>query len=282
MHQTHSCWLCDHLATQELKSLYHHYSCNPGSPSKVIRPPSPFPSHFEYMPPPVFLESHIPPQLGVLLQRLLCFGLAYQTPQEPPEQQFTSPMLGLLDLLTGVPPLTHFTQPAWIRKFHRTHSSLITQIRSQLTTLSLTLNQVDKGHGLVVLHKSTLTQIYRSYLRCETTRVPPVKYKQDCDKLRNMLYDLDKNRKSYTDDRCPNLYFKYICRHTRPIVNHRPSLTTLCSDFFRPHLTPIIKNSVFLVEDVTRLSLRSVLTDPRLQFIHTTFRNFTLRHHTTS
>ena len=170
----------------------------------------------------------------------------------------------------------YFSHPGWIRKFHRTHSSLITQIRSQLTALSLTLNQVDKGHGLAVLHKSTLTQIYRSYLRCETTRVPPVKYKADCDKLRNMLYDLDKNRKSYTDDRCPTLYFKYkthksifkvepvlsaavyhikidiatLCRHTRPIVNHRPSLTTLCSDFFRPHLTPIIKNSVFLVEDV--------------------------------
>ena len=220
--------------------------------------------------------NYIDPFLAHKVQRILGFGSLFQTAETQPTEQFTSAFHFALNLEYNTPPLTHFPLPRWKRDLQREYRFLLTRVKDQIRKHSLCIIQVDKGHGLVILHESDLAEIYRLWLNENATRVPGYYYFDAVNKLRDLLADEDPELKSTQDDRPPTMYFKVkvhkpnfksrevtspglfqinntlkeMSQLVRPIANHKPSISTLVSNHLRPLITPIIKNSPFLCEDV--------------------------------
>ena len=259
-----------------MRSLYHHFLMEPIAPMKIIKPPLDFPQSFDHLPPPVFFMSTISPKLAHKVQRILGFGPLFQTAETQSDEVFTTPWYFALNLEHNTPPLTHFSLPRWKRDLQREFRYLIKAVNAQINIEELKIISVDKGKGLVIVHKSDLQYIYKLWLKSNATRVPPYHYFSQVQKLRQLLAEEDPNLTTLQDDRPPTFYFKlkvhksqFKCREVyspslyrienslseltsicRPIANHKPSITTLVSSHLRPLLTPIIANSSYLCEDV--------------------------------
>ena len=182
----------------------------------------------------------------------------------------------VLNLESNTLPVTHFTLPRWKRNLQRERSFLWKKISKQLESLELCIFQADKGNGLVIVHKSDLNQLYRNYLADNAMVFPPFKYFNDIQALRSLLADREPNLKATADDRPPTFYFKlkthkkafnvqemyspglFEIRNSltelslllRPIVYHKPSITTLVSSHLRPLLRQVIDNSPWLCTDI--------------------------------
>ena len=130
---------------------------------------------------------------------------------------------------------------------------------------------------MILLETNTLTDIYDLYYTKTGHKVQTDKYKNTLRKLKQTILHIDDTTKlQNTDDSPPTIYFKlkthkptfltqttikneiYIYTNggksflpiSRAIVNHKTSITACCSYFLRKHITPIISNCPYLIQDV--------------------------------
>eukprot|EP00800_Vazella_pourtalesii_P004074 TRINITY_DN1430_c0_g2_i1.p2 TRINITY_DN1430_c0_g2~~TRINITY_DN1430_c0_g2_i1.p2 ORF type:complete len:171 (-),score=20.88 TRINITY_DN1430_c0_g2_i1:970-1482(-) len=162
-----------------------------------------------YKPPPIFLPPNINIQIAITLQRLLEHGLTFQLPQGQAENPFLTSYEGILDLERNLPPLTHFTLNHRSENLYEKYENLLDTLRRQLKAEKLQILQADKGPGLLLIHNTTLSDLYTTYLNTNAHKVEAHEYNEVLRQLRVILYMMSINEtNTNTDDRPPTMYFK--------------------------------------------------------------------------
>ena len=124
------------------------------------------------------------------------------------------------------PPLTKFEQKSNERHIYDTYVRLYKKLQNSLRRDKLKTFQVDKGPGLIILHESTLTELYKLYLNKEATIAETAEYIKILRDLKIILYmTFDNRQMSKTDDRAPTIYFKFKT-HMRPLLLHKQHKAT--------------------------------------------------------
>ena len=131
--------------------------------------------------------DYISPKLAHKVQRILGFGQEFQTTDTQSDEPFTTPFHFSLDLEHNTPPLTFFPLPKLKRDLQKEYRYLIDSVKHQTYKENLCIFSVDKGHGLVIVHKSDLEQIYKFCLDRNAQRVLPYFYYEAVRKLRTLL-----------------------------------------------------------------------------------------------
>eukprot|EP00800_Vazella_pourtalesii_P012414 TRINITY_DN2925_c0_g1_i2.p1 TRINITY_DN2925_c0_g1~~TRINITY_DN2925_c0_g1_i2.p1 ORF type:complete len:432 (-),score=12.92 TRINITY_DN2925_c0_g1_i2:1261-2556(-) len=231
---------------------------------------------------PTTVEYKAPPtanlQTANTFQQILEYGLTFQLPQIQTEHPFLTPYEGILRLQENILPLTHFTQNNATKQTYDTYERLFNKLKQHLKTEKLQILQADKGPGLILIHNSTLTEIYNNYLQTNGTQITNVQYNNTVRRIKHILYLMNVNIKedTTTDDRLPTMYFKikthkqsfqtYPINHpeiytytlgakdltniARPIINHKNRINTHCSNVLTTLSSPIIADSKFLTKDL--------------------------------
>ena len=211
------------------------------------------------------------------LQLLMEYGTAFQSPQTPTPTPFLSPYNHLLNLISNSPPLTKFLTPKGRQRTYNTYNKLLTNLKTILKKEKLSVVASDKGPGLILIGTSELHKIYLNYLETNATQMHPQVYIKSLATLKTSLFELrQQTPMDNTDDRVPTFYFKIkthkpvfktettkfmeiytyklgakeLTKISRPIVNHKTSITCLCSDFLRHLLTPHIELNPYLTRDI--------------------------------
>ena len=245
--------------------------------TRTVTPPKPLPTEWDYKPPPIFLPPSCKLAIAITLQQTLEFGLSFQLPQDSTATPFLTNFQKCLTLETNNPPLTHFQTTHRHTRTYTKYKTLLTTLKRDLKTNGLTIVSADKGPGLIILEQTTLTDIYNLYFTKTGHKVQTDQYKNILRKLKQTIIQIDESTKLLnTDDRPPTIYFKLkthkptflttttikneIYTYTngaqsflpisRAIVNHKTSITACCSNFLRPHITPIIANCPYLTQDI--------------------------------
>ena len=192
--------------------------------------------------------------------------------------KFLSPFEGILNLQHNIPPLTHFAQNNKVQQTYSHYDRLLLQLKQHLRTEKLQILSADKGPGLILIPTKELTELYREHLQQNATTATMQQYNETLRRLKVILYLMKVNipPQAATDDRPPTCYFKVkthkaafrnyttaephihiytlggkaLANLSRPIINHKNSITTHCSNVLQKLITPIINNSPLLTKDV--------------------------------
>ena len=214
----------------------------------------------------------------------------------------------LLENLNLETPLTHYTQTNTTRRTYEHYEQLLDTLKRRLKAEQLQIIQADKGPGLLVIHNTTLTDIYKQYLQTNATTVSASTYNESVRRLKLFLYlmDLEIGPEAVTDDRPPTLYFKIkthkptfitheagqpevytylngaknLTNIARPIINHRNSITTHTSSCLRKFITPIIAESKYLTKDIYETIAKLCKHGPPNQIYAGDIEQFYPTHHT--
>ncbi|KAI6649852.1 hypothetical protein LOD99_6402 [Oopsacas minuta] len=276
----HTCNICKDEDTPSSKSLLHHssnQSCRTAHASIHVSSPKPIPSSWDYKAPPIFIYSTGNLETARTLQQLLEFGLTFQTPQEDRPNPFLTSFRGILNLETNTPPLTYYQISRPEQRTYNRYSHLLQQLKENVKRENVQILSADKGPGLVIVKTFTVMRLYQLYLGKAATNVPPTTYMSAISRLKNALYKLNPDTQlQNTDDRVPTMYFKIkthkatFLTHTtqhpeiytysngakelveisRPIINHKNTITSCASKAIRNLITPIIQLHPYLTQDI--------------------------------
>ena len=220
-------------------------------------------------------------------------------PQKSTPTPFLTPFEECLQLELNLPPLTHFNLRPQEKRTHDNYKQLLCTLKQDMKNHSVAIIAAHKGPGLILIHKTTLAAFYSEYLDTTGYLITATQYLSCIAKLKHALGQIEANTNLHnTDDRPPTMYLKnknpkptittettqhneiYIYtigpkqltkRISRPIVNHKNSITTCTSSFLRKHITPIIENCPYLTQKHLR---NNKTTEP----IRRTRRNILWKH----
>ena len=89
----------------------------------------------------IFLIFSPPPtaniKTAINLQKLLEYGITFQTTQPQPQHPFLTPYEGILQLEANIPPLTKFQQTKRTDKIHEQYEELLNTLKRTLKTEKL-------------------------------------------------------------------------------------------------------------------------------------------------
>ena len=147
-------------------------------------------------------------------------GYPFKHPNHMPTTHYSPGMKESSTYNTHTPPLTHYAQTNKTKHTYEYYDNLLDTLKRRLKTEKLQILQADKGPGLLLIHNTTLTDIYSEYLHTNATTVTTLHYNEALRKLRLVLYlkRIEIGPGAETDDRPPTLYFK--------IKTHKPSFIT--------------------------------------------------------
>ena len=279
IYNNHSCNICDTKVTPEEKSLVHHNTISKYlNIIKDITPPLPMPTEWTYKPPPIFIPVTANLATALKLQQILEYGITFQPQQKSNPQPFLSPFEHLLKLSTNTPPLTHFLTDNKRQATYDKYNKLLTDLKQALKKEQLSIVSCDKGPGLLLIENNSLQALYKQYLTGNAKLINSIDIIHNTlNNLKTSLLHVDiKAKITNTDDRIPTFYFKIkthktafittttkfteilaydlgpktLSKISRPVVNHKTSITTLTSQYLRYLITPIIENCTFLTQDI--------------------------------
>ena len=225
-------------------------------------------------PPPIFCTSTTNIKTAILLQQFTGVWTHIPTPPTPGPTPFEE----ILNLEHNIPPLTHFTLNNKVQHTYNYYDRLLQQLKQHLRAEKLQILSADNGPGLILIPMKELTELYREHLQQNATTASIHQYNETLRRLKVILYLMKVNipPQATTDDRPPTCYFKIkthkpaftnyttaephihiytlggkaLSSLSRPIINHKNSITTHCSNILRKLITPIINNSPFLTKDI--------------------------------